>query len=86
MTRPRGPPHHYNRRPHRQMAIKCNFCPKTIEAPLWPDEKPPGWDLTPAPKARRVALSEMGAAREALRRADGQAEAREEARQLRRRH
>jgi hypothetical protein len=18
--------------------IKCNFCPKTIEAPLWPDE------------------------------------------------
>jgi hypothetical protein len=19
--------------------IKCNFCPKTIEAPLWPDEK-----------------------------------------------
>ena len=42
----------HNRRPHRQkgpMAIKCNFCPKTIEAPLWPDEKPPGWDLTPAP-------------------------------------
>jgi len=53
------------------MAIKCNFCPKTIEVPLWPDENPPGWDLTPAPKARRVTLSEMGAARDALRRADG---------------
>jgi hypothetical protein len=34
------------------MAIKCNSCPQTIEAPLWPDEKPPGWDLTPAPEAR----------------------------------
>jgi hypothetical protein len=29
--------------------IKCSFCPKTIEARLWPDEKkkPPGRDLTP---------------------------------------
>jgi hypothetical protein len=25
------------------MAIKCNFCPKTIEAPLWPDEKETAW-------------------------------------------
>ena len=35
-----------NRRPHRQetpMAIKCNFCPKTSEAPLWPDEKETAW-------------------------------------------
>ncbi len=27
--------------------IKCSFCPKTVEAPLWPEQKPPGWDLTP---------------------------------------
>jgi hypothetical protein len=25
------------------MAIKCHFCPKTIEAPLWPDEKETAW-------------------------------------------
>src|SRR5438445_10188572 len=61
---------------HKGASIKCNFCPKTIEAPLWPDEKPPGWDLTPAPKARRVTLSEMGAARDALKRTNGRSEER----------
>jgi hypothetical protein len=47
-TRTRGP-HHYrrNRRPYGQEAlmtqIKCSFCPKTIEARLWPDEKETAW-------------------------------------------
>jgi hypothetical protein len=26
--------------------IKCNFCPKTIEAPLWPDETVARWKHT----------------------------------------
>ncbi len=26
--------------------IKCSFCRETVEAPLWPEQKPPGWELT----------------------------------------
>ena len=29
------------------MIIKCSFCRKTADAPLWPEGKPEGWELMP---------------------------------------
>ena len=26
--------------------IKCSFCSETVEAPLWPEQKPSGWEVT----------------------------------------